>query len=93
MYIEPSDDIMRGKIYKDGCEGGLTEEQRKNFLEIDDWDESWAYYGKCKEENQTDEYKEFVAKGGGLRAPKYNTSFKDRKLTFGKLVEVAPEDF
>jgi len=48
--------------YKEGCPGGLTKEQRKKWLGIIDSNEADAYYGKCKQENYSDEYKARLAK-------------------------------
>jgi len=45
------------KRWKDGMVGGMTEEQEKRFIEIEDGEEANAFMRKCYEENSSEEFK------------------------------------
>jgi len=59
MYMQQ---IKKMEYYKEGCPGGLTEEQEQKWLGIIDSNEADAYFKKCKQENYSDEYKVRLAK-------------------------------
>jgi len=74
--------------WKEGTYGGMTPEQEKEFESKGSFEEAIEFYGKCKEENLTDEYKEYrkwaMANGtfGGIGGtfPKYYYVKENGKL-------------
>jgi len=87
--------------FKEGCPGGMTEEQDKIYYGMEDRGAAFEFYKKCQKENLTDEYKEKIGSGQGDAGgmfPKFSILFdENRKMVMknGKPVTIKhdPEDF
>ena len=74
--------------WNENAPGGMTDEQREKFGNMDSFDAAIAYKKRCQEENLTDEYKEYRAMqikngtfgGIGGAFPKYYLEKENGKL-------------